>query len=171
MSVDRLNTRFRRYLFARIDHFLADGMKQEPKYPLKSLVTLRGAKNGFHVEHILSRNAENLGLFAGDEERFDHERNRLGGILLLKGKDNISSNNETFTQKLKSYANTLLWNETLREDAYKSKLDFLAFKKAHALNFRHLDQFGPDELEERHRLLFELIGLVWSQRVQPGAAL
>lgn len=44
----------------------------------------RRAKTGFHVEHILSRNAENLALFDGDEERFDNERNRLGGVLLLK---------------------------------------------------------------------------------------
>ena len=49
------------------------------------------------------------------------ERNRLGGILLLKGKDNISSNNEPYSEKLKSYANTLYWNETLRADSYKSE--------------------------------------------------
>jgi len=162
MSIDRLNTRFVRFLFARVERLLAEGMKLNMKQELKGLVTLRGAKNGFHVEHILSRNAENLALFDGDEERFDQERNRLGGVLLLKGKDNISSNNEVFADKLKSYANTLYWNETLREDSYKSKLDFARFAKENDLTFRALDQFGQEELEERHKLLFEICSLIWS---------
>jgi hypothetical protein len=162
MSVDRLNTRFLRYVFGRVERLLAEGMRQKMRHELKDLVTLRGSKNGFHVEHILSRNDENLALFGDDEDRFDQDRNRLGGVLLLKGKDNISSNNEVFAKKLKSYANTLLWNETLRADTYKSKLDFEAFQKAHGLAFKACGLFGPDELEERHRLLFDLLGLVWA---------
>lgn len=161
MSIDRLNTRFTRYFFGRVEKLLADGMKLGMKHELKELVTLRGAKTGFHIEHILSRNAENLALFDDDEEKFEQERNRLGGVLLLKGKDNISSNNEVYAKKLQSYANTLYWNETLRSDSYKSKLDFAGFAAAHDLSFRSLDHFGPDELEERQKLLFELANLIW----------
>jgi len=165
MSIDRLNTRFTRHVFGRVEMLLAEGMKQKPKHELKDLVTLRGAVSGFHVEHILSRNAENLLLFQGDEERFDLERNRLGAILLLKGKDNISSNNETYHQKLKTYANSLYWNETLREDCYKSKLDFTAFIQANSLEFEPLLAFGPDEVEARQRLLFSLAKLIWPETV------
>lgn len=162
MSIDRLNTRFTRYLFGRVEMLLAEGMRLNMKLELKELVTSRGAKTGFHVEHILSRNDENHALFGNDEERFEQERNRLGGVLLLKGKDNISSNNEVFSDKLKSYANTLYWNETLREDTYQSKLDFRDFIKTHNLNFRSLANFGPEELEERHKLLFDLVALIWA---------
>lgn len=162
MSIDRLNTRFIRYFFGRIELLLANGMQLKMKHGLQDLVTLRGAKTGFHVEHILSRNAESLAAFTDDEDRFEVERNRLGGVLLLKGKDNISSGNELYAQKLKSYANTLYWNETLRADSYQSKLDFRDFAKAHQLAFRALDKFGPDELEERQRLLFDLSALIWS---------
>lgn len=165
MSIDRLNTRFTRHVFGRVEMLLAEGMKQKPKHELKDLVTLRGAVSGFHVEHILSRNAENLSLFQGDEERFDLERNRLGAILLLKGKDNISSNNETYHQKLKTYANSLYWNETLREDCYKSKLDFTSFIQANSLEFEPLLAFGPDEVEARQRLLFSLAKLIWPETV------
>jgi hypothetical protein len=161
MSIDRLNTRFTRYFFGRIEKLLADGMKLQMKHELKELVTLRGAKTGFHIEHILSRNAENIALYENDEERFEQERNRLGGVLLLKGKDNISSNNEVYAKKLQSYANTLYWNETLRSDCYKSKLDFAGFVDAHNLSFRPMDTFGPDELEERQKLLFDLVNLIW----------
>lgn len=156
-----LNTRFKRYFFARIDSFLAEKMNLNPKHPIADLVTKTGAKTGFHVEHILSWNDENLALFEKDEDRFEQERNRLGGILLLKGKDNISSKNEPYSEKLKSYANTLYWNETLRADSYKAKLDMGALRQRYNLDLKPLDHFGPEELESRHRLLFDLIGIIW----------
>ena len=161
MSIDRLNTRFIRYLFARVERLLAAGMRQKMKHELKDLVTLRGNKTGFHIEHILSHNAANIALFKDDQELFEQERNRLGGVLLLKGKDNIFSGNEAFSNKTVSYANTLLWNETLRSDTYKSKLDFRDFMESNRLGFRPLTQFGPDELEERHKLLFDLCTVIW----------
>jgi len=137
-------------------------MNLNPKHPIDDLVTKTGAKTGFHVEHILSWNDENKELFNGDEERFEQERNRLGGILLLKGKDNISSNNEPYSEKLKSYANTLYWNETLRADSYKSKLDMKELREHYNLDLKPLNQFGPDELEARHRLLFEIAKIIWN---------
>jgi hypothetical protein len=157
-----LNTRFKRYFFARVDEFLAEKMNLNPKHPIADLVTKTGTKTGFHVEHILSWNDENKALFNGDEERFEQERNRLGGILLLKGKDNISSNNEPYSEKLKSYANTLYWNETLRTDSYKSKLDMTELKNQLGLELEPLEQFGPDQLEARHKLLFKVVGIIWN---------
>lgn len=161
-SIVSLNERFFRYYFARIDDFLANGMKVSPKHPIQDLVTKRCEKAGFHVEHILSHNDENRILFGYDEERFDSERNRLGGVLLLKGKDNISSFNEVYQDKLKTHASTLYWNETLRADTCKLKLDFSAFQDQYGLDFHPLDHFGPEELEYRHRLLFDLSGLIWN---------
>ena len=156
-----LNARFKRYFFARIDGFLASEMNLNPKHPIRDLVTRTGAKTGFHVEHILSMNGDNLARFGNDEEHFEQERNRLGGTLLLKGKDNISSGNEAYAKKLKSYANTLYWNETLREDSYKSKLDMTRLIEKRALDLEPLAHFGPDELESRHRLLFEMTKIIW----------
>ena len=136
--------------------------KLKMKHTLYDLVQNTGHVNGFHIEHILADNEENLSLFGNDEEKFKSERNRLGGLLLLKGKDNISSNNETYKKKLKSYANTLYWNETLREDSYKSKLDFTEMIQKHKLSFRPLTEFGPNELEERHKLLYDMVKYIWS---------
>lgn len=163
MSIDRLNTRFIRYLFGRVEVLLAEGMKQQMKHEMKDLVTLRGAKTGFHIEHILSHNKQNLKLFGNDEEVFEQQRNRLGGVLLMKGKDNISSSNELFSKKLASYASTLFWNETLRADTYKSKLDFKAFGKSTGLAFEPLKVFGPKELESRQKLLFAMCRLIWPE--------
>jgi hypothetical protein len=94
------------------------------KHSIEDLVTKTGPKNGFHIEHILSYNTETRALFDRDDERFESERARLGGILLLRGRDNISSSNEPYAHELRSYSNSLYWNETLREDTYKAKKDF-----------------------------------------------
>lgn len=163
MSIDRLNTRFTRYFFGRVEMFLAEKGKQQMRHPLEELVTRRGAVNGFHIEHILARNDDNTALFDNDPERFEQERNRLGATLLLKGHNNISSGNEPYLTKLATYANTLLWNETLREDSYKSKLDFTRFAQQSGLPFKALGKFGPDEIEDRQRLLFALCNLIWPE--------
>lgn len=156
-----LSKRFKRYFFARIEEFIAKNTNLNMKHSLYDLVANTGSVNGFHIEHILAQNDENKKIFHNDEELFERERNRLGGLLLLKGKDNISSNNETYSNKLKSYANTLYWNETLREDTYKSKLDFTNMIEKHKLSFRPMNEFGPSELEERHKLLFNMSKKIW----------
>jgi hypothetical protein len=65
-------------------------------------------------------------------------------------------------KKLKTYAKTLYWNETLRADSYKSKLDMTTFKKRYDLDLELLDSFGPEEVEARQRLLFKLVEIIWS---------
>ena len=87
-----LNLRFKRFFFARIDQFLAESMNLNPKHPIADLVTKTGYKTGFHVEHILSWNDENRALFDNDEERFEQERNRLGGLIPV-----IDAASTTFT--------------------------------------------------------------------------
>jgi uncharacterized protein with ParB-like and HNH nuclease domain len=160
-SITDIPTRFTRYFFARIDRFIAEQTNSGEKHPFGDLVTKTGAVNGFHIEHILSYNNDNIEIYQGDKERFEAERNRLGAVLLLKGKDNISSNNETYEHKLKSYAKTLHWNESLREDSYKSKKDFEVFMAKTKLKFEPYPSFGPDELEKRQNLLFEIAKHLW----------
>lgn len=157
-----LDKRFKRYFFARIERFIAENTRMNMRHNFYDLVKNTGEVNGFHVEHILAENAENYALFNNDAEKFNSERNRLGGLLLLKGRDNISSNNETYSNKLKSYANTLYWNETLREDTYKSKLDLREMMGRYELHLRPMTTFGPLELEERQQLLFQIAKHIWS---------
>lgn len=157
-----LNKRFKRYFFARVEYFIAKNTNMAMKHSFYDLVANTGSVNGFHIEHILAENEENIKNFNGDREVFERERNRLGGLLLLKGKDNISSNNEVYSQKLRTYANTLYWNETLRKDSYKSKIDFANMINKYHLKFRPMDVFGPNELEERQKLLFDVARIIWA---------
>lgn len=160
-SITDIPSRFTRYFFARIDRFIAKETNSGEKHPFGDLITKTGSVNGFHIEHILSYNKENIAIYKADKERFEAERNRLGAVLLLKGRDNISSNNEVYKQKLKSYAKTLHWNESLREDSYKSKKDFEGFMTKTQLRFEPYASFGPVELENRQNLLFEIARHLW----------
>ena len=156
-----LEIKIKRYLFARVEQFIADNTSMNMRQNIYNLVANTGPVNGFHIEHIIAENEENRHLFNDDSEYFNSQRNRLGGLLLLKGRDNESSNNETFDMKLESYANTLYWNESLRSDSYKSKLDFQQMIDKYHLSFRPYSQFGPDELEERQRLLYSIVKIIW----------
>jgi len=160
-SINDIPTRFTRYFFARVDNFIAKNVNMENKHPIADLVLKTGAINGFHIEHILSRNDANLALYNNDEDTFEIDRNRLGAILMLKGKDNISSGNEPFSKKLESYANTLHWNETLRSDSYKSKKDFSALIERSGLQFKPYSQFADEQVEARQELLFGIAQKIW----------
>ncbi len=160
ISIKDIPKRFTRYFFWRVDRFLADGIKMEPPQTIDDVVSKTGEKTGFHIEHILAQNAHNKALYK-DEDTFNTDRNRLGAVLLLKGRDNQSSNDEEYENKLKTYANTLLWNETLREDFYKSKKDLESFENQNQLKLCAMPSFGPDQVNKRQKLLFEISSRIW----------
>ena len=77
-------------------------------------------------------------------------------------RDSQSSGNELYADKLKTYVQTLYWNATLHPDTYHSNLDFNAMLKKYNLTVRPMPvTFGPDELEERHKLLAQIIQIIW----------
>lgn len=156
--------KFLRYVLARLELYLCQNAKIEMRYDFKKMAN---SGKAFHIEHILSDNEENRGLFLDaegnpDEALFSQERNRLGGLLVLKGPDNQSSNNEPYANKLKTYSGTLLWNESLRDDLYKSNKDLTVWIDMSNINMHAMPSFGRDELEERHKLLFELFSKIWA---------
>ena len=155
-----LGSRFIRYFFARVEHFIGNEASLNVD-TLYDLVRNRGPKYGYHVEHILANNTENRALFDGDEEQFIRERSRLGGLVLLKGRDNISSGNEPYEQKLKTYSHATRLGATLTSDFYHSNPGFADLMKNHNLDFRPITVFDQDAIEERHRLYFELAKLIW----------
>jgi Protein of unknown function (DUF1524). len=160
-SNHNLGIRFIRYYFARIEHFIAEHINKTPEN-YYNLVRNTGSVYGYHVEHIIANNEENWELFGNDEELFHTERNKLGALLLLKGKSNQSSSNEVYSEKLKTYTGTLLWNQTLCPDFYHSNKDFDDFRQEFKLDFKTYDVFDDNAVLERQKLLFELTKLIWA---------
>lgn len=51
-------------------------------------------------------------------------------MILLKGKDNISSGNEEYKNKLATYSHAPMWGHSLCQDFYNSNVDFDKMNKA-----------------------------------------
>lgn len=156
---DNVDTRFMRYALSRIELLICENTKISMQHSIRNLVLNKSIV--FHIEHILADNEENRKLFK-DDDTFFSERNRLGNLLLLKGKDNQSSSNECYTDKIKTYAGTLCWNCSLTENFYVHNLDLLQWINEEHLNMHPFNSFGPNEIEERQSLLFSLFDIIWN---------
>ena len=159
-----LNIRFLRYLYARVEDFLCRKINVEPANDIQYISTKTGDVSGYHIEHILSRNETNRNYFESDDE-FNIMRNQLGGLLLLKGRNNISSGNEEYDGKLKTYSNGLVWGRTLTSDFYHCNKDFDdfndEFEKERHVRFEPIAVYDKSALEKRNRILDELVRVTW----------
>ncbi len=152
---------FLRYFFARVDHFISDKSDLPEFGNYYQLVVQSRGNDTYHIEHIIANNPKNITLFS-DEEEFTNQRNRLGGLLLLKGKDNQSSGDEIYDDKLKTY-NVVgtYFAKSLLTDMYHKKVEFNKFVTLSKLNFKAYSKYGKDEIEERQQLLFEISKMIW----------
>ena len=161
------NTRFLRYFLARIEAYIVHGMGWQLQDSLFNLVCGIGKGNAYHIEHILARNEESRKLFTdaegkNDEALFENERNRFGGLLLLKGQDNKSSGKEAYAGKLKTYTgNAPCLARTLVPDFYKSNSAMTNFIEQSALKFEPVAQFTREALEKRSELLYAITRRIW----------
>lgn len=159
-----LNTRFLRYFLSRVEDYICTESKIKMQNDVFYVSTKTGNITGYQIEHILSNNEESVKFFDNEDE-YNERRNQLGGLLLLKGLDNISSGNELYVDKLKTYSNGFVWGHTLCQDFYHSNLDFIAFNKRlkdqTGVEFRPFDVFDKVALEERCTLLYNLVKIIW----------
>lgn len=161
---DSMSTKLKRYFFARLEDYICKKTNQSIQNDVIYVSTRTGNKSGYHIEHILSNNEENLSYFDSQEE-FDDKRNLIGGLLLLKGLDNISSGNENYIDKLKTYSNGFIFGHTLCKDFYHSNKDFEKFNQwllsETGICFKAYEHFDKEALQERCKLVYELTKLVW----------
>jgi hypothetical protein len=161
------NTTFLRYFLARIEAFIAQGLEWGLKDSLHNYVRGIGKSNAYHIEHILARNDESRALFKDkdgkfDEEMFENERNRFGGLLLLTGPDNQSSGRERYSDKLRTYTGSApFMAQTLVPDFYKSNSAMKKFMESSGFQFTAAPQFTRDTLEKRSELLYAMTKKIW----------
>lgn len=159
-----MNTRMLRYFLARIEQYISNEASIDMQNSVSDISKKTGKITGYHIEHILSHNETNRSYFQSDEE-FEEKRNQLGGLLLLMGINNISSGNEEYEDKLKTYSNGLMWGHSLCEDFYHSNLNFTKFneklQKEYGVSFKPYQKFDKEALEERSKLLYQLVKIIW----------
>ena len=175
-KVRNTDANFSKYVLMRIDRYLAK-LLDKPSYTKDG--SLRDLENhfnkttrrkyGMHLEHIIASNEENRKLFTNpesgifDEAAYHEARNKLGVVLLLKDRQNESSNNATYERKFVEYGQSnFIWNEWLVGDI-------------HTIDSRALPDWGvktirpnPDktfplaEIDGRQKAVFNAICAVWN---------
>ena len=151
------NKSFIRYLFARIEEFLCSEMNYDNFAGYNSLCV--GKK--YNIEHILARNDDNYNLF-GNEDFFNEQRDRLGGLLLLKKGDNGMSLAEIYADKLKTYTNDTHLARTLTQTFYHKNSGLKTINEKYPLiNLTAIDKFDENALNSRHELIFEICKTIW----------
>ena len=168
VGYNQLGKTFMRYFFARIDHYISDFSDMNEYGTYYQLVVQTKGGDVYHIEHILTNRPENEQLFESEEEFF-LQRNRLGDLLLLKGRDNESSNDELYcdpgaaSDKVRTYnvAGTY-FARTLLPDMYNKKIAFKRFIESNNLNFKpYPTSYTKTEIEDRHQLLYALSKRIW----------
>ena len=165
---------FSKYVLMRIDRWLAEKL-DKPSYVSEGLEQTENRFNknnrrkyGLHLEHIYTWHEKNLQLFTEkgvfDEQSFNRVRNQLGMVLLLKDSQNISSNNEIYKDKLKTYSQSdFIWNELLAGSL--PPVDFRCLpdelKNVGKINPTPSGVFPLDQCVERQRALFYAVKSIW----------
>lgn len=152
------------YILARVENFICEKTNLTLENDVQYMSTKHSNVTGYHIEHIFSDNDENKSYFS-TEEVFWNERNDIGALLLLKGRSNISSGNEPYNDKIKTYSHGTIWAKTLCPSFYHANPDFKDFnnwlKKQTGKEFVSYDNFTPKAMEERCRLLYEIVKIIW----------
>lgn len=166
-------TNFSKYILMRIDRELSE-LLDKPSYCSEDLKELeerfnknRRRKYGLHLEHIYAYNEKNIALFTEDsvfdEAGFINHRNKFGAVLLLKDKQNLSSNNDFYEQKKSDYATSnFIWNELLV--GHLSSTDY--GQLPNDIKFGKYDENEDGVLpliavEKRQEEMFKIIQRIW----------
>ena len=86
-------------------------------------------------------------------------------VLLLKDLQNISSNNDLYSDKISDYAmSDLIWNQLLV--GHLPNVDIKVLPTAlqvDAISADEVGAFPKDQVEQRQRLFFEALKAIWEQ--------
>ena len=150
-----------KHMLARITGFIEDEIGVGSNY---TKYIEKNIKNPYEIEHILSDHYPWFRVEFRDPDDFKYWRNNIGALLLLRKSINASLSDSKYDKKLKKYCSTdgTIYSESLGKLAYQNKPKFLRFINKHDLSFKHYDKFGRDEIEERNKLVIQLVSLVWN---------
>ncbi len=178
-SVSNKWLNFSKYVLMRVDRYLCT-ILDKPSYAGAKLEELEDRFNkktlrryGMHLEHIYAYNDSNRAQFTQsngtfDENAFRIEREKLGMVLLLKDKQNISSNNEVYRDKIETYRKSnLIWNELMSGQLSSVDIPNLpADLRIATISPTESGAFPRAEIEQRQKLIINAIKNVWGSKDQ-----
>ena len=134
---------------------------------------------GYDVEHIWANHHERFEDELPQEKEFDHNRNRIGGLVLLPSSVNRHLSDRTFADKRDAYAEECpsLNDESPRNLLVRSLVTrpadipgFGEFVAKSGLPFEPCEEFRKADLEAREKLYGKLGRRIWSMEAIREAA-
>jgi hypothetical protein len=171
----KVDGRFSKYVLARVDWYLAEILNEQSFAKQETLHFITHSSNrpthGFHIEHMYSNNEKIMEQFVDadgefDEKLFIDERNKLGAVILMKGNENLRTNNWVYKRKLKSYQQSgFIWNRILTNSINQASLNNCEDDIKLQFKSYEPDDEGlltRDAINERQELLFKIIAKIYS---------
>ena len=124
----------------------------------------RNQRNNYDIEHILPNDytqEEMVGWFESYDQFIDY-RESFGALVLLPKDKNRSLQDMPYSDKVRKYDSENILARSLNEECYKNNPSFLRFIEEYGLDFRSLDKFGPEEIDERQQLYKEISKILWN---------
>ena len=137
---------------------------------LRNLVQNTGPVNGYHVEHILGHNEENLRRFGADPEDPTAEQTTRSSSASGTGSARSSCSwprqpvvgEGALCEEARDVRRDAAVESSLRRDFYKSKLKVTRFVEREGLALEAIPPpFDQHALEARTELLFDLVQRIW----------
>lgn len=154
-----------RYMVHRILARMTDFLERQSGLPCHYLEYVNVAgdpRNPYEVEHIWSNHPEwHLDEFSHPVDFGDY-RNRIGDLLLLPKKFNISYGDKPYKEKVSHYFGQNLLAKTLNENCYNHNPDFLSFQQRSGLDFKAFSEFKKANLDSRQELYTQLAEMIWN---------
>ena len=170
---------FSKYVLMRIDRYLAEVL-DKPSYAGGGLEELEEYFNkttrrryGMHLEHIYAYNEPNKKYFTDSEDIFDEQefiriRNLLSMVVLLKDKQNLSSGNDVYKDKLDTYSKSnFIWNELMA--GHVDNIDMRNLPDDLRIEVIQPDESGAfpkNKIEQRQRCIQKVLRHIWWDNVQ-----
>ncbi|HLS35549.1 MAG TPA: DUF262 domain-containing HNH endonuclease family protein [Bacillota bacterium] len=124
----------------------------------------RNQRNNYDIEHILPNDytQEKMDGWFESYEQFIDYRESFGALVLLPKDKNRSLQDMPYSDKVRKYDSENILARSLNEECYKNNPSFLRFIEEYGLDFRSLDKFGPEEIDERQQLYKEISKILWN---------
>ena len=158
-TLNKSNKKHVKNILARITSFIEEKTSGNPHYVEYMTTTV----DPFEIEHIICNDFERYGREFSKAE-FDDWRNHIGALLLLRKSINASLNDKNYSDKLDKYCSTQgnIYAASLGKQTYQNNPRFMRFVTENDLSFKPFDKFGKAEIEQRTKLVVELVNLIWN---------
>ncbi|MEQ9062792.1 MAG: DUF262 domain-containing protein [Vicingaceae bacterium] len=150
--------RYMRHVLARITDYIETSSGLNSNFV--NYVS-RDIKNPYDVEHIICDHHEWFIDEYLDQETFENQRNKFGGLLLLPMDKNRSLNDLKYERKLPIYFGENLLAKSLSPECYTNNPQFKRFIEDKALKFKSYQNFDRQALHERQELYEEIAKQIW----------